>query len=125
MSLWTVLALGAAGGLGAVARFVLDGAVRARLRTAIPVGTMTINVLGSLLLGALAGLVAGGHLPAVAGTVAGIGFLGGFTTFSTASLETVRLIQSRRPGRGLVNAFGTAVLAVAAAAAGLAVGTSI
>lgn len=124
MTLLTALAVGIAGGAGAVARFVVDGAVRSRMRTAIPVGTMLVNVLGSLLIGVLAGLGSTGWVPSEASVVAGIGFLGGFTTFSTASVETVRLIQSGRPGRGAVNALATAALCLAAAAAGLVAGSS-
>ena len=125
MSAAVVVMLALAGGLGAGARFVLDGAIRARGRTTLPVGTMLINVSGSLVLGLLAGLVLANRLPAEVQTVAGTGFLGGYTTFSTASVETVRLIQSGRPGTGLLNALGTMVLALAAAAGGLAVGLAL
>ena len=120
MSLPTVLLLGLAGGLGAGTRFVVDGLVRSRLRTALPLGTIAINIAGSFLLGLVAGLVIAHAAPAELQAVAGTGFLGGFTTFSTASFETVRLIQSRRTGLALLNGVGTAVAAVAAAAAGLA-----
>jgi len=120
-----VVMLALAGGLGAGARFVLDGAIRARGRTTLPVGTMLINVSGSLVLGLLAGLVLANRLPAEVQTIAGTGFLGGYTTFSTASVETVRLIQSGRPGTGLLNALGTMVLALAAAAGGLAAGLAL
>jgi CrcB protein len=52
--------------------------------------------------------------------IAGTGFLGGYTTFSTASFETVRLIQAGRTGLALLNGIGTAAAALGAAAAGLA-----
>ena len=125
MSAAVVVMLALAGGLGAGARFVLDGAIRARGRTTLPVGTMLINVSGSLVLGLLAGLVLANRLPAEVQTIAGTGFLGGYTTFSTASVETVRLIQSGRPGTGLLNALGTMALALAAAAGGLAAGLAL
>jgi CrcB protein len=116
----TILLLGLAGGLGAGTRFVIDGLVRSRLRTALPVGTIVINVTGSFLLGLVAGAVIVRAAPVELQAIAGTGFLGGYTTFSTASFETVRLIQSRRTGLALLNGIGTAVAAVAAAAAGLA-----
>jgi CrcB protein len=116
----TVLFLGLAGGLGAGTRFVIDGLVRSRFRTALPVGTIAINVTGSFLLGLVAGAVIVHAAPPELQLIAGTGFLGGYTTFSTASFETVRLIQSRRAGLALLNGIGTAVVAVAAAAAGLA-----
>lgn len=122
MSVLAVLLIGAAGGLGAVTRFVVDGMVRSRVATAIPWGTVIINVLGSGLLGLLVGLALGGGVPEKLELVVGVGFLGGFTTFSTASVETVRLIQSGRVGKGWVNAVGTALLAVLAAGAGVAIG---
>lgn len=120
MNALTILFLGVAGGLGAGTRFVVDGLVRSRTRSALPVGTIAINVTGSFLLGLVAGVVISHAAPAELQTIAGTGFLGGYTTFSTASFETVRLIQSRRTGLALLNSVGTAVAAVGAAAAGLA-----
>ena len=122
MSVLLILLVGVAGGTGAVARFMLDGAIRARFTTAIPWSTVIINILGSGLLGLLGGLALGEQIPLAAELVLGVGFLGGFTTFSTASVETARLIQSGRLGRALVNALGTAALALLAAAAGVAAG---
>ena len=123
MSVAIIILVGVAGGLGAATRFVVDGLVRSRARTALPVGTIIINVTGSFLLGLLAGAVIVHAAPAELQAIAGTGFLGGYTTFSTASFETVRLIQSRRTGLALLNGIGTAVAAVAAAAAGLALGS--
>lgn len=120
MNVLTILLLGLAGGLGAGTRFVVDGLVRSRLRTALPVGTIAINITGSFLLGLVAGAVIVHAAPAELQAIAGTGFLGGYTTFSTASFETVRLVQSRRTGLALLNGIGTALAAVGAAAAGLA-----
>lgn len=125
MSVLTIVLLGLAGGLGAGTRFVVDGLVRSRLRTALPVGTMAINVTGSFLLGLVAGAVIAGAAPPELQTIAGTGFLGGYTTFSTASFETVRLIQSRRTGLALLNGVGTAVISIGAAAAGLALSSAL
>ena len=120
MNALTILFLGLAGGLGAGTRFVVDGLVRSRLRTALPVGTIAINITGSFLLGLVAGAVIVHAAPVELQAIAGTGFLGGYTTFSTASFETVRLIQSRRTGFALLNSVGTAAAAVGAAAAGVA-----
>jgi CrcB protein len=116
----TIVLLGLAGGLGAGTRFVVDGLVRSKIRTALPVGTIAINVTGSFLLGLVAGAVMVHAAPVELQAIAGTGFLGGYTTFSTASFETVRLIQSRRTGLALLNGVGTAVAGIGAAAAGLA-----
>jgi CrcB protein len=119
VSVVSVLGLGIAGGLGSVARFVLDGAIRSRVRGPVPVGTMAINISGSLLLGFLTGLVLASALPPAWTLVCGTGFLGGYTTFSTASAETVRLIHAGRVRAALLSGAGTAGTALAAAGLGL------
>lgn len=119
MTIVLAVAVALAGGLGAVARFILDGLIRSRIKTAIPAGTVVINVSGSLLLGFLAGLALENQVPAELHAIVGTGFLGGYTTFSTANVETVRLIQSGRTGTAITNAVGTMVLTVLSAGAGL------
>jgi fluoride exporter len=114
-----VLAL-VAGAVGAVTRFVLDASIKGRWRAPFPLATVIINVTGSLLLGVLAGMVLFHGQPAAWQTVIGTGFCGGYTTFSTASFETVRLIQQNRRMLALLNALGSLVLSVAACGAGLA-----
>jgi CrcB protein len=114
-----VLGVAAAGGLGAVARLVFDGVLRSRVRVGFPLGTTIINVTGSFLLGLVTGLALAHGLPPEWRAVLGTGFLGGYTTFSTASYETVRLAQQRRYRAALVNGVGMLVLALAAAGLGL------
>lgn len=117
--------LAGAGGLGAAARLVLDGLVRSRIQTAFPVGTALINVTGSLLLGFVTGLALSHALPEEWHLVLGTGFLGGYTTFSTASFETVRLLQAARYRAAVGNGLGTLVGAAAAAALGLWLGSLV
>lgn len=93
MSLSDVLWVALAGSAGAAARFVLDGTIRVHWATRVPVGTIAINLAGSWLLGLLTGMVVFHHASAEIVLVAGTGLCGGFTTFSTASFETVRLVQ--------------------------------
>lgn len=119
MTALLVLAVAAAGGVGAVVRFVFDGALRSWLRVGFPIGTTIINVTGSFLLGLVTGLALAHGLPPEWRAVLGTGFLGGYTTFSTASYETVRLAQQRRYRAALVNGVGMLVLALAAAGLGL------
>jgi len=106
------------GGLGAATRFVVDGWFRGRWAGRLPLATITINVTGSLLIGALAGALGTGALPVTWYTVAATGFCGGYTTFSTAMVETVRLAQAGDRRRAVTNALGTLVLTVAAASLG-------
>ena len=113
--LWVALA----GGVGAVARFVLDGLVRSRVAGSFPVGTVLVNVTGSFVLGFVTGLTLAHVVPEELRLVVGTGFCGGYTTFSTASFETVRLVEQRRMGLALLNGAGTLVVTVGVAALGL------
>ncbi|WP_333893244.1 fluoride efflux transporter CrcB [Mycolicibacterium gadium] len=109
-----------AGASGAVTRFLLDAWTKQRWQSSFPLGTVVINITGSLFLGVLAGMVLFHDQSSSWQTVLGTGFCGGYTTFSTASFETVRLIQQRRRGLALLNALVSLVLSVAACALGLA-----
>ena len=113
------LLVAVAGGIGAALRFVIDGLVRTVTDPRFPFGTALINVSGSFVLGLLTGLVLAGAVAPEWHAVVGTGFLGGYTTFSTASLETIRLLQQRRRGLAALNAVGTLVLATLAAGVGL------
>lgn len=121
----SVLLLALAGGLGAVTRFVLDGLIAAARAWRYPAGTTTINLSGSLLLGLVAGLVAGHALGGDGSLVLGTGFLGGVTTFSTAVFEVVRLVEQRRWGAVLAHGLGQLVGATALAALGYALGAAL
>ncbi len=109
------------GGIGAAARFVVDGWIRSRSRRAFPVATVTINVTGSLLIGLLTGLHLFAEFGSVWFTAATSGVCGGYTTFSTAMVETVRLVQAGEWRSAAANALGTLVACVAAVACGVAV----
>lgn len=119
MSITVILAIAVAGGLGAMARFALDSVISASSRARIPVGTLAINVSGSFLLGLATGLLLGKLISVDMLAVAGTGFLGGYTTFSTASTQTVDLIRAGHYIDAAVYAAGMLLGSVAAAAAGL------
>jgi len=102
------------GGLGAVARFMLDRAVSRRTRGSFPFGTLVVNISGAVLLGFLTGLVVSHQVAMLAGTA----FLGAYTTFSTWMLETQRLTEERRIWPAAANLVVSVVLGLAAAAAG-------
>lgn len=118
-----LLLVSLAGGLGAAARFALDSLLTARTGSALPWGTVTVNLTGSFVLGLLTGLAGQHVLPEDVATVLGAGFLGGYTTFSTASLETVRLLQEGRTTAGVLVGAGTLVTTVLLAGLGLWLGT--
>lgn len=113
------------GGVGAAARFWVDGAIRARRSGPMPVATMTINVVGSLLIGVLLGLQVGGVLAPDGFAMLATGFCGGFTTFSTAMVEAVRLLQDGDVRRAWGSVALTLVLSVAAASVGVAVTSAL
>ncbi|MBT1631672.1 MULTISPECIES: CrcB family protein [Curtobacterium] len=120
MNAGILLAVAAGGGVGAAGRFLLDGLINTGREFRLPVGTLTINITGSLLLGLIVG--AASHLGAAPVAVLGTGVMGGYTTFSTANFETVRLARSGRITAAAVNGLGMLVLSVAAAIAGILLG---
>lgn len=117
-----VSSVSAAGGFGAVGRYLVDNLVPKGRRKAFPWGTAVVNVSGSLLLGFTVGTLAGNDTWR---TIVGTGLLGGYTTFSTASVETLVLITDGRPGAALANGLGLLVACVVAASLGLALGRLI
>ena len=109
------------GGLGAIARFKLDGFVQGRLDTEFPFGTFVVNGLGSFLLGLLIGL----NLTESDLLLAGVATLGSFTTFSTWMLETQRLAEDGEEGLALANVVGSIAVGLAAAGLGWAIGAAL
>lgn len=121
MSAIVVVAVGLLGGLGAIARFLLDGAVSSRLGRSFPYGTLAVNVSGAFVLGVVAGLA----LSADATRLAGTGLLGSFTTFSTWALESHRLGEDGQLHLGAANFAVSLVLGVTAAWAGRQLGVAL
>lgn len=111
----------AAGAVGAPLRYLVDGLVGKRSVGVFPRGILLINVCGSFLLGFVTGLALHHGLGRTPRIVIGTGFCGAFTTFSTFTYETVRLIEEGDLVEGLANLGLTVLLAAVAAAAGLAV----
>jgi CrcB protein len=115
---WAAFVIAAA--VGAPLRYLVDGAIGDRTKGAFPWGTFTINATGSLLLGFLTGLALYHAFPTTPKVILGTGFCGAYTTFSTFSFETVRLIEEGAINEAVRNALGTLVTGAAAAGMGLA-----
>jgi fluoride exporter len=120
-----VLAIGLSGGAGAVLRYLVDGAVEDRVSGPFPWGTLIINVSGSLLLGLITGLLWYHGLSGQVRDVVGVGFCGGLTTWSTASWESVRLLESGLVRQAAVFTVGGLLVALAAAAGGVALAAAL
>jgi len=114
------IAVGLAGSVGATARYLIDGAVQDRTGGVLPLGTMTVNVVGSFVIGVVGGIVLFHHTGMIAKTVIGTGLCGGLTTWSTASWETLRLLEDDAYSAGFVNAVGGMAASLAATGIGLA-----
>ena len=109
------------GGVGALARFLIDRAISARSASTFPRGTLVVNVSGALLLGAITGAaLSGGAL-----LLAGAATIGSYTTFSTWMLETHRLGEDGELAAGLLNMAGSLLVGLAALAFGRLLGEAL
>ena len=111
MSAAVLVAVGVLGGIGAVGRFLLDGAVSARTAGRFPFGTLAVNLSGAFVLGLFVGAALGGDEYRILGT----GLIGGYTTYSTWALESHRLGEDGELRLGAANFAVALVLGLAAA----------
>jgi CrcB protein len=121
VSVAVVIGVGLVGGAGASARFLLDGAVSSRTGGSFPWGTLVVNLSGAFALGVLAGTAVEGDALRLAGT----GFLGAFTTFSTWVYESHRLGEDGELRMGVVNLLASLALGIAAVWLGRHVGAAL
>lgn len=121
----TFLWVAIAGAIGAPARFLLDAWVQHKTDRIFPWGTFVNNVSGSLILGFVTGLVLYHGLPNTPKLLIGTGFCGAYTTFSTFTLESVRLTEDRAVPAAFGNVFGSVVAGLLGAAAGLVLAAAV
>ncbi len=118
--MWISVAL--LGGGGALARFMLDGTIGARVaRGGFPLGTFAVNASGALLLGVLSGAALTGDALVLAGTAT----LGSYTTFSTWMLESQRMAEDAELTGAALNLLLSLAVGVGAAALGHAIGVQL
>ena len=115
----TLLLVAFASAVGAPVRYLVDRVVASRNRGAFPWGTLVINVSGAFVLGVLVGMSAHHGLSKQAVAILGTGFCGAYTTFSTFSVETVRLVEERAFAKAAMNVGVSLVAGLLAGAAGL------
>jgi CrcB protein len=109
------------GGLGSIARFLVDGAVSARSSSSFPLGTLVVNASGALILGLLTGLALSGEALLLAGSAT----IGSYTTFSTWMLETHRLGEDGQLLWGALNVLVSVIVGLGAAALGRSIGGAL
>ena len=115
----TLLQVALGGAIGASARFLVTTGTTRLFGAAFPMGTLAVNVAGSLAIGMLAAVLLG---PKGQGGLAPFlitGILGGFTTFSAFSLDALRLLEAGRPGTAALYVVSSVVLSLGACALGL------
>jgi CrcB protein len=118
-----VAAVAAGAGIGGALRYVVGGWVAERWGASFPWGTFVVNISGAFLLGIVMALsVERGVLPPAWRLFLGVGILGGYTTFSTLSYESIALMQRGLVMQGALNMFGSALAGLAAVFAGILVG---
>lgn len=112
---YLLVAAGAA--VGAPLRYLIDRIIQGRRRRRFLLGTLTVNIVGSAVLGALVAAASTGA-PTELELLLGIGFCGAFTTYSTFSYETVRLFQERDRWLATLYALGSVLAGLLAAGGG-------
>lgn len=120
MNAGVIAGLVVAGALGAPARYLLDGFVQDRTTGAFPWGTFVVNATGAFVFGLLAGAALYHAFPSTPKTILATGFCGAYTTFSTFSFETVRLLEDGATTEAVLNVALSVVVCLAAAATGVA-----
>jgi CrcB protein len=113
------LLVAAAGGFGAVLRALVIHHMGLRRADPLPVGTLIVNASGSLVLGLLTGLALYHGLGGRYLAVVGVGLCGGYTTWSTASWETVHLLHTGHRTEAVVYTLGSLVVCIGCAAAAI------
>lgn len=119
------IAIAAGGALGALTRHAVNHVIHQRqLSATFPAGIFIVNIAGSFAIGLLAGLLAGNRLglSETARAFIVIGFLGGFTTFSSFSLDTLALARAGHTGQAVLNVAGQVGLSLAGVWAGFRLG---
>ncbi len=118
-----LIAIAFGGAVGSVLRFWLSTVIQTRFTTNFPWGTLSVNAIGSFLIGMLLVIIqqrfAGNEI--LRGMII-IGLLGGFTTFSTFSLETIQLLQSGFWNKALLNIISSIVVCLVATLVGMGIG---
>lgn len=121
----TVLMIVVGAAVGAPLRYLTDRFVQARLRSRFPFGTLTVNVVASLVLGVVTALAASGGAGRPVVALVGTGFCGALSTYSTYAFETLRELESGRWRIAVANVATSVLVGLGAAALGWVIGTHL
>ena len=123
MSAYKLFVVGLGGAIGSIARYIVAKLIDGKINSFLPYGTLAVNILGSFLLGIIymlalrkVGLTENGRL------FLGVGFCGGFTTFSTFALENFNLMQQKLVGTSMLYVSISVIAGILALAGGIWVG---
>jgi CrcB protein len=119
-----LLYVAAGGGLGALARFALGQWLEVLAGTALPWGTLAVNVTGCLLIGFLGRALSSSTVSPQSRAFLTIGLCGGFTTFSAFDYETLRLLEQGRFFPAAAYSSGTVLACIAGVIAGMSIASS-
>jgi len=111
------------GALGSLARFWFANVMAVALGTAFPWGTLMINILGSFIISFFGASTDRFNIPYEARVFVTVGLCGGFTTFSSFSLQTIDLIRTGQPTRAALYVAASVILCLAGCAGGFAAAT--
>jgi fluoride exporter len=117
--------VGLGGFVGANARYLLGGWIATRFGTTFPYGTFVINITGSFVIGMIMGALDSHLLSPTIRLAVAIGFVGAYTTFSTFTYETIRLLEDGSIMLATANVFGSVLVGLLATIAGLTAGRGL
>jgi len=118
---WLIIFVG--GGLGAVARYSLSLAIAERSQARLPVGTLTVNLVGTVLIGMIS--FQAQHLGVRGVLFADIGFVGAFTTFSSLSYETLVILEQGFSFESFINPLVSLMLGLLGVSIGFYIGAAL
>ena len=116
-----LLAIGTGSFIGGIFRYLLSQFIQARFLSAFPYGTLFVNIIGCFLIGLVFGLSDRGNLTQEWRLIIATGFIGGFTTFSAFSNETVSMLRDGQLGYALVYIIASVVLGLMATFIGISI----
>lgn len=119
-----ILIVGVGSFAGGIARYLTYILVEKRFGGNLPINTFTVNIVGSLLLGVLAGLLIKNHINDATRLALAVGFCGSYTTFSTFALENMQLLH-QKPVTGFIYIIASVIIGIGAVSLGFFLGKSI